>query len=128
MHKHLFLGPVAADISNLARDVLEADRVTVELYPRLKKKVIAVSNVDEPNRRGAMMQVQRLIFDYVRDRQVPVVIDREAAKQLVSDPGVCRMLAASPTCRRWRRGRGWCDDGQREQRLRLVHRDAGQSR
>ena len=86
VHKHLFLGPVAADISNLARDVLEADRVTVELYPRLKKKVTAVSNVDEPNKRSAVMQVQRLIMDYVRDRQVPVVIDREAAKQLVSDP------------------------------------------
>jgi len=94
VHKHLFLGPVAADLSNLARDVLEADRVTVELYPRLKKKIIAVSNVDEPNRRGAMMQVQRLIFDYVRDRQVPVVIDRDAAKQLVSDPTLQDATAA----------------------------------
>jgi hypothetical protein len=86
VHKHLFLGQVAADISNLARDILESDRVTVELYPKLKKKVIAVSNVDEPNKRATTMQVQRLLFDYVRDRQVPVVLDRAAAKQLVSDP------------------------------------------
>lgn len=86
VHKHLFLGQVAADISNLARDILESDRVTVELYPRLKKKVIAVSNVDEPNKRATVMQVQRLLFDYVRDRHVPVVLDRAAARQLVSDP------------------------------------------
>jgi multidrug resistance efflux pump len=86
VHKHLFLGQVAADICNLARDILEADRVTVELYPRMKKKVIAVSNVDEPNRRANLLQVQRLIFDYVRDRHVPVVLDREAARHLVSDP------------------------------------------
>jgi hypothetical protein len=86
VHKHLFLGQVAADISNLARDILESDRVTVELYPKLKKKVIAVSNVDEPNKRATVMQIQRLLFDYVRDRHVPVVLDRAAAKQLVSDP------------------------------------------
>jgi hypothetical protein len=86
VHQHLFLAQVAADISNIARDLLEADRVTVELYPWMKKKVIAVSNVDEPNRRATALQVQRLIFDYVRDRRVPIVIDREAARQLVSDP------------------------------------------
>jgi hypothetical protein len=86
VHKHLFLGQVAADISNLSRDILDADRVTVEVYPKLKKKVVAVSNVDEPNKRGTVMQIQRLLFDYVRDRHVPVVLDRAAAKQLVSDP------------------------------------------
>jgi hypothetical protein len=86
VHKHLFLGQVAVDISNLVRDVMEAQRVTVELYPRLRKKVMAVSNVDEPNKRAKVFQVQRLIFDYVRDRHVPVVLDREAVKQLVSDP------------------------------------------
>jgi hypothetical protein len=86
VHKHLFLGQVAVDISNLVRDVMEAERVTVELYPRLRKKVMAVSNVDEPNKRAKVFQVQRLIFDYVRDRHVPVILDREAVKQLVSDP------------------------------------------
>ena len=90
VHKHLFLGQVAADIANLARDILSADRVTAELYPtgRMKKKVIAVSNVDEPNKRATTMQVQRLLFDYVRDRQVPVAMDREGAKQLASDPAL----------------------------------------
>jgi len=86
VHKHLFVGQVAVDISNLARDVMEADRVTVELYPRMRKRVVAVSNVDEPNKRAHVFQVQRLIFDYVRDRQAPVVLDREATQQLVSDP------------------------------------------
>jgi hypothetical protein len=86
IHKHLFPNQVAADICNLARDVLSAERVTVELYPRLKQKVVAVSNVEEPNKRANVMQVLRLLFDYVRDRHVPVVLDREAAKQLVSDP------------------------------------------
>ncbi len=86
VHKHLFLGEVAADVSNLARDVLGAQRVTVELYPKLKRRVTAVSNVDEPNKRSTTSQVQRMIFDYVRDRHVPVAIDREAAKQLTSDP------------------------------------------
>ncbi len=88
VHKHLFVAQVAIDISNLARDVMEADRVTVELHPRMRKKVVAVSNVDEPNKRAHMFQVQRLIFDYVRDRQAPVILDREAAKQLMSDPSL----------------------------------------
>ena len=39
-----------------------------------------------PNRRAAMFQTQQLVLDYVRDRQVPVMLDRNAAKQLVSDP------------------------------------------
>jgi hypothetical protein len=86
VHKHLFLGQVSVDIANLTRDVLEADRVTVELYPRTHKKVMAVSNVDEPNKRAHVFQTQRLLFDYVRDHHAPVVLDREAAKQLVSDP------------------------------------------
>jgi hypothetical protein len=86
VHKHLFLGQVSVDIANLTRDALQADRVTVELYPRTHKKVLAVSNVDEPNKRAHVFQVQRLLFDYVRDHQSPVVLDREAAKQLVSDP------------------------------------------
>ena len=86
VHKHLFLGQVAVDIANLTRDALEADRVTVELYPRAHKTVVAVSNVDEPNKRAHVFQVQRLLFEYVRDHQSPVVLDREAAKQLVSDP------------------------------------------
>jgi hypothetical protein len=86
VHKHLFLGQVAVDIANLTRDALEADRVTVELYPRTHKKVMAVSNVDEPNKRAHVFQVQRLLFDYVRDHQAPVVLDREAVQQLVSDP------------------------------------------
>ncbi len=68
VHKHLFLSQVSVDIANLARDAMEADRVTVELYPRMRKKVMAVSNVDEPNKRAHVFQVQRLIFDYVRDR------------------------------------------------------------
>lgn len=88
VHKHLFLGEVAADVSNLARDVLEAQRVTVEFYPKRKKRITAVSNVDEPSKRSTTAQVQRLIFDYVRDRHVPVAIDREAAKQLASDPAL----------------------------------------
>lgn len=86
IHKHLFVQQTATDIANLGRDVLDADRVTVELYPRMKKKVIAVSNVAEPNKRAAVFQLQRLLFDYVRDRQVPVVLDRQSASQLVSDP------------------------------------------
>jgi hypothetical protein len=86
VHKAVWIRSVAADVANLARDVLEAARVTVEVYPGLKKRVVAVSNVDEPNRRGTIMRVQRLIGDYVRERQVPVVLDREAARQLVSDP------------------------------------------
>ncbi|MCL2646807.1 MAG: efflux RND transporter periplasmic adaptor subunit [Phycisphaerales bacterium] len=86
VHKHLFVDQVAVDIANLVRDVMEAQRVTVELYPRIGKKVLAVSNVDEPNKRANVLRVQRLIFDYVRDRHVPVLLDREAAKQLVSDP------------------------------------------
>ncbi len=86
IHKHLFLGQVTVDIANLARDVLSADRVTVEAYPRVRKRVLAVSNVDEPNKRANLFQVQRLIFDYVRDRHVSVALDREAVKQLVSDP------------------------------------------
>ncbi len=86
VHKHLFLHQVAVDIANLTRDVMDSQRATVELYPRLKKKILAVSNVDEPNKRAKIFQVQRLIFDYVRDRQVSVMLDREAAKQLVSDP------------------------------------------
>ncbi len=86
IHRHLFLGQVAVDISNLARDAMEADRVTIELYPRKRKKIIAVSNVDEPNKRANVLQVQRLLFDYIRDRHVPVILDRKAAEQLVSDP------------------------------------------
>jgi hypothetical protein len=86
IHKHLFLSQVTVDIANLARDVLSADRVTVEAYPRVRKRVTAVSNVDEPNKRANLFQVQRLIFDYVRDRHVSVALDREAVKQLVSDP------------------------------------------
>jgi hypothetical protein len=86
IHKHLFLSQVTIDIANLARDVLSADRVTVEAYPRVRKRVTAVSNVDEPNKRANLFQVQRLIFDYVRDRHVPVALDRDAVKQLVSDP------------------------------------------
>jgi hypothetical protein len=86
IHKHLFLGQVTVDIANLSRDVLEAERVTVEAYPRVRKRVLAVSNVDEPNKRANLFQVQRLIFDYVRDRHVPVALDRGAVKQLVSDP------------------------------------------
>lgn len=86
VHKHLKLPQVAIDIANLVRDVIGAQRVTVELYPRFRRKVVAVSNVDEPNKRGAIFQVQRLIFDYVRDRNVPAMLDREAARSLVSDP------------------------------------------
>jgi hypothetical protein len=88
VHRHVFLGDVAADVSNLARDVLEAQRVTAEFYPKRKKRVVAVSNVDEPNKRSATAQVQRLIFDYVRDRHVPVAIDRNAATELGSDPAL----------------------------------------
>lgn len=86
VHTHLFSSQVSADIANLTRDVIAADRVTVELYPRLRRKVVAVSNVDEPNKRAAIFQAQRLVLDYVRDRNVPVLLDREAARQLVSDP------------------------------------------
>ncbi len=86
IHKHLFLGQVTVDIANLARDVLAAERVTVEAYPRVRKRVTAVSNVDEPNKRANMFRLQKLIFDYVRDRHVAVALDREAVKQLVSDP------------------------------------------
>jgi hypothetical protein len=88
VHKHLFVGQVAVDIANLVRDAIGADRVTVELYPRPRKKVVAVSNVDEPNKRSAIFQAQRLILDYVRDRQMPVALDRAAARQLVSDPSL----------------------------------------
>lgn len=85
VHKHLFMNQVAIDIANLTRDTIGADRVTVELYPKLRKKIMAVSNVDVPNKRAAVIQTNRLIFDYVRDRQVPVCIDRSAAKDLASD-------------------------------------------
>lgn len=88
VHKHLFVGQVAVDIANLVRDAVEADRVTVELYPRRRKKVVAVSNVDVPSKRSIIFQAQRLVLDYVRDRNVPVVLDRQAAKQIVSDPAL----------------------------------------
>ena len=88
VHKHLFVGQVAVDIANLVRDAVSADRVTVELYPRARKKVVAVSNVDEPNKRSVVFQAQRLILDYVRDRQLSVMLDRAAAKQLVNDPAL----------------------------------------
>jgi hypothetical protein len=88
IHQHLHVGEVAVDIANLVRGVVEAQRATVELYPRLRKKVVAVSNVDTPNRRAAIFEAQRLILDYVRDRQVPVTLDRAASRQLVSDPAL----------------------------------------
>jgi len=85
VHKHLLLTEVAADIANLSRDSLGAARVTVELYPPRGKKVLAVSNVDEANKRAALFAAQKLILEYVRDRNVAVALDRAAAKQLVSD-------------------------------------------
>ncbi len=86
VHRNLFLSQVAVDIANLVRDMVSAERVTVELYPHMRRKIAAVSNVDEVNRRAALFQAQRLVLDYVRDRAVAVVLDRAAAEQLVSDP------------------------------------------
>jgi hypothetical protein len=94
VHKHLFVREVGIDIANLVRDAVHADRATVELYPKTRKKIVAVSNVDEPSKRSAIFQAQRLILDYVRDRHVTVILDRAAAKQLVSDPALSDAAAA----------------------------------
>jgi GAF domain-containing protein len=94
IHQHLHLQEVAVDVATLVRSMVDAQRATVELYPRLRKKIVAVSNVDSPNRRAAIFEAQRLILDYVRDRHVPVMLDRDAAKQLVSDPALQDAAAA----------------------------------
>lgn len=88
IHKRLLLNQVAIDLANLSRALVQAERVSVELYPRLRRKITAVSNVDEPNKRSALFQAQRLIFDYVRDRALPVSLDRQDVKTLVNDPAL----------------------------------------
>jgi len=84
VHKHLLTAQVAADIANLSRDLLGAQRVTVQLYAR-RRKIAAVSNVDEPNKRSVLFLAHRLVLDYVHERNTPILLDRAAASRIATD-------------------------------------------